>query len=312
MITQQMQNVIIGSLTITPSEVRKFYKSIPEDSIPYINTQYEYRQIVRYPPYSEESIFEVKERLLELRRRILDGENFATLAVLYSEGPSAPRGGEIGYLGKSELDPAYAKAAFSLKKGGISSIVESEFGYHIIQLIDRNNDRVNTRHILLKPKSSPEAQQETRTKLDSIATLIRLDTISFEHAARLTSQDEKSAINGGLVVNQQTATTRFELDQLDPTENRIIKNLKAGEISEPFKSVDENGKDVYKIIKLVNKIEPHRANLEQDYNEIQLMAKARKQDRIVSNWINEKISETYISLGNTHRQCEFSREGWKE
>ena len=184
-ITRQMQSTITGEVTVTPSEIREYYNDLPRDSIPYIDSKVELSQITRYPPVDEAAIFEVKQTLLDLRRRILDGEKFSTLAVLYSEGPSASQGGEIGFMGKGELDAEYAKAAYSLKAGGVSTIVESSFGYHIIQLIERREERVNTRHILMKPKVKSEAIRATTRKLDSIATLVRTDSVDFDLAARM-------------------------------------------------------------------------------------------------------------------------------
>ncbi|HYX08810.1 MAG TPA: peptidylprolyl isomerase [Bacteroidales bacterium] len=309
-ITQQMQRNIVGEVSVTPSEVKEFYHSLPKDSIPYINSKVEVSQILRYPPYGDQAVYDVKQRLLELRKRIMNGEDFATLAILYSEGPSAPKGGDIGYLGKGELDPAYAKAAFSLKKGGVSTIVESAFGYHIIQLVDRKDDKVHTRHILMKPKVSPQAILETKNKLDSIATLVREDSMTFDIAAKRFSQDKNTFMNGGVVVNQKTGDTRFEMDDFSPEEYRAIRNLNPGDISEPFETTDENGKKVYKIVKLRTRTEPHRANLKEDYMYLQDMAIAHKKQEILANWIAEKRKETYISIDDSFKNCPFLKSGW--
>ncbi|MGC9344374.1 MAG: peptidylprolyl isomerase, partial [Bacteroidales bacterium] len=201
MITQQMQGEITGDVTITPSEVKNYYNEIPPDSIPYIDALVQVQQVVVYPPLGEQAVFEVKERLLELRKRIMEGESFETLAILYSEGPSAANGGDIGFMGRGELDPAYATAAFSLKDGGISKIVESDFGFHVIQLVERRDDRVRTRHILMKPKISMDARNKAISRLDSIADFIRLDSLTFDQAARFYSEDKKTAMNNGLMVN---------------------------------------------------------------------------------------------------------------
>lgn len=310
-ITQKMQGEIVGSLSATPAEVRKFYNRIPEDSLPRVNSQVEVSQIVIYPPLAEEAVFSVKERLLDLRKRIIAGEDFTTLAVLYSEDPgSSPRGGEIGFLGKGELDPAYAKTAFSLKEGSVSTIVESEFGYHIIQLIERQGDKVNTRHILLKPKVTAEASRKTLNKLDSITQLIRTDTLTFKAAARYYSQDEKSRVNGGVRVNPANQTTRFEMDEFQPAEFRVIRQLKVGEISEPFETVDEKGKKVYKIVKLTSQTKPHVANLEEDFNMLKEMTLMQKQQQIVENWVEEKKENTYIRIDDSFGNCGFER-NWK-
>jgi peptidyl-prolyl cis-trans isomerase SurA len=309
-ITRQMQGTVTGDVAVTPSEIRDYYNSLSRDSIPYIDSKVEISQIVQYPPVDETAVFEVKQTLLDLRRRILDGEKFTTLAVLYSEGPSASKGGEIGFMGKGELDAEYAKAAFSLTAGGVSTIVESSFGFHIIQLIERREDRVNTRHILMKPKVKPESIRATTRKLDSIATLVRTDSLDFALAARIYSQDDKTKVNGGIMVNPATNATTFTLDELQPAEFIALRDLNVGEITEAFKSEDENGKEVYKIIRLRNRSSPHRANLTEDYMVLQEMALNQKKQEVFQEWIIEKIGETYIRVDNSFAGCQFSREGW--
>ncbi len=317
LLTEKMQRDVIGEINVTPSEVKKFYKNLHEDSIPDIESEIQYRQVLLYPPKNEEAVLDVKERLLELRQRILNGESFSTMAVLYSEGPSATQGGELGYMARGSLDPAYAKAAFSLKKGGISKIVESEFGFHIIQLIDRRDDKVNTRHIIMKPKVTPEDIERAMSKLDSIATLVQNDSISFKMAARYFSQDEDTYLNGGIVINQNQqsmnfGSSSFHLDDLPPTEFNVIRDLEVDELSRPFQSVDDKQKKVFKIVKLISKTDPHVANLEQDYNLLKNMAKQMKQQELIQNWIAEKLKSTYISIDESYGNCNFSMEGWKQ
>ena len=309
-ITRQMQSTITGDVTVTPSEIKEYYNGLSKDSVPYIDSKVELSQIVQYPPVDEDAIFEVKQTLLDLRRRILDGDKFTTLAVLYSEGPSASKGGEIGFMGKGELDAEYAKAAFSLKAGGVSTIVESSFGYHIIQLIERREERVNTRHILMKPNVKPEAIRATTRKLDSIANLVRTDSVEFDLAARIYSKDVNTAVNGGIMVNPATNTTAFTMDELQPAEFIAIRDLKVGEITEAFKSEDENGKEVYKIIRLRNRSSPHRANLKDDYIVLKEMALGMKKMEVFQLWIDEKIEETYVNVDNSFAGCQFSRKGW--
>ena len=191
MLTDKMRNELTGSISVTPSEVKSFYKSLPQAEIPYVESEVEINQIFVYPKYGEKAVFEMREKLLAIRQRILDGENFATLAVLYSEDPgTATRGGDVGWSAKAELDPEYAKAAFGLKKGSVSKIVESSFGYHIIQCIDRTEDRVQTRHILMKPKLTPEEKKEAYARIDSILFLIKSDSLTFEQAAMMYSEDK--------------------------------------------------------------------------------------------------------------------------
>ena len=309
-LTRRMQGTISANVTVTPSEVKDYYNSLARDSIPFIDSKIEISQITMYPEVKEEAVFETKQQLLDLRKRILEGEKFTTLAVLYSEGPSAPKGGEIGFMGKGEMDPAYAKAAFSLKEGGISTIVESSFGFHIIQLIERREDRVNTRHILMKPRIEPESITNTTKKLDSLARLIRSDTVSFELAARVWSQDKNTAVNGGIMVNPLDNTTEFGMDDLQTAEFVALRDMNIGEITDPFKTEDENGKEIYKIMLLQNRTRPHRANLKDDYMVLKQMALEEKKFDAYLLWLDEKIEDTYIMIDNSFAGCEFNKEGW--
>jgi peptidyl-prolyl cis-trans isomerase SurA len=240
----------------------------------------------------------------------MEGEDFGTLAVLYSEDGSAPNEGEIGFMAKAELDQEYAKAAFSLKVGGISKIVESEFGYHLIQLIARKDDRVNTRHILMKPKISLDARQKAISKLDSIADLIKKDSITFEKAVRLYSQDKNTVLSNGLAVNPATNSSKFELKQLDTKDYLAVRDMKPGDLSNPYESVDDKGKTLYKIVMLKSKSLPHKANLEQDYLLIQSKAMEEKMNKTVDAWIREKQAETYIYIDPAISACEFISKGW--
>ena len=310
-LAQQMKGEIVKNLSVTPSEVRSFYKSIPPDSLPYVDAQVEISQIELYPPSNETAILEVREKLLSLRQRIIDGENFATLAVLYSEDPgSASKGGDIGYATKAGLDPEYAKAAMALKPGQVSKIVESAFGYHIIQLIDRSGDRIHTRHILMKPKIALEDKLKTKERLDSILTLIRTDSIKFDMAALRYSMDEETRLNGGKVVNPQTGTSKFELNQFDTRDYIIINNLSPGQLSDSYESFDNKGNVVYKIVKLTNRTNPHVANVRDDYSMFKQMALQKKQNEIVENWIKDKIKTTYIKIDDKYKDCDFHIKGW--
>ncbi len=310
MLMRMMQSEITTGITVTPAEVKSFYKSLPEDSIPFIDSEVEISQIVIYPSTSEEAVFQVKERLLGLRERIVQGENFATLAVLYSEGPSSSRGGDIGWASKSDLDPAYTKAAFALKEGQVSKIVESSFGYHIIQLMDRTEDRIHTRHILMKPKISAEEKERAVSRLDSIVKLIRIDTLTFERAAVYFSQDEDTRMNGGIRVNPYTGNRRFQLDQFETKEHYIIRNLKIGEISDSFEATDDKGKHVYKVVQLISKTEPHKANIKKDYELLKNMTMQYKQNEIIDDWVQDKIGNTYIKINEPYNTCTFRLKGW--
>lgn len=311
-LSNKMQNNIIGTIEITPSEVKNFYKKFPKDSVPIINTQVEIGQIAAYPPFTEKAVAEVKDKLLDLRKRIIAGERFASLAVLYSEDPgSASHGGEIGFSKKSALDAEYAKVAFGLTTPGeVSRIVESEFGYHLIQLIERKGDMVNTRHILMKPKADPESVTKIMHLLDSIAGLIRKDTIKFEKAVLKYSMDVDTRLNRGLQINPKTGDTRFEMDQVTGPDLYAIKKLKPGEISDPIESHDQKGKVFYKILSLRALYPAHPANLKDDNNVLQEMAKNAKRQSILDEWLSEKIKTTFIHIDDSFKGCDFRSKDW--
>jgi peptidyl-prolyl cis-trans isomerase SurA len=305
MITQQVQQSIVGDVQITPSDVKSYFRSIPKDSIPYIESEVKIARIIAYPPADENAVFEVRERLLELREQIMNGKSMSTLAILYSDDPSATTNfGEIGFRSKSELDPAYVEAAWSLKEGQVSKIVESSFGYHIIQSIERRGDRLNTRHILLQPKINAAAKAQALAKLDSIRTLIKADSMTFHIAAIKDSEDEKTRANGGLVVNQMNQAATFKYDELDTKDYYVIREMEVGDISTPYESQDDNGKLCYKIIKLISRTEPHRANLQQDYLLLQNMAMQEKQNEVMNQWFEEKKKKTYISIDKSFEECD--------
>lgn len=312
LLMQRMQSEIVKNISITPKEVKEFYNNLEKDSIPLVDSEIELSQIVRYPTSNEEQVFDVRKKLLDLRQRIMNGENFETLAVLYSEGPSASRGGDIGWNGKAELDPAYTKAAFALKKGQVSKIVESSFGYHLILLEDKTQDRIKTKHILMKPKISYEEKQKVQNKLDSLVRVIRLDSVDFETAAMYVSQDDDSRLNGGLRVNPKTLNTKFHIDDFSSKEYYIIRNLEIGEISQPFEAVDDKGKVVYKVFKLQSRSEPHRANLKQDFDLLKNMAIADKRNKLVDEWIKSNIEKVYFRIEAPYSDCQFRIKSWKK
>jgi peptidyl-prolyl cis-trans isomerase SurA len=309
---QRMRSQITTDANITPSEVRKFFNSIPPDSIPNIDAEVEINQILIYPSSSQSAIFEVKEKLLGLRERIVNGENFATLAVLYSEDGSAPKGGDVGWAAKADVDPAYSKAAFALKKGQVSKIVESAFGYHIIQLLDRTEDRVHTRHILMKPKITFIEKENAESRLDSILQLIRIDTLTFEKAAVIFSMDEDTRMSGGAKINPARGNTKFKLSDFENREYYVLQGLKVGEFSEPFESIDDKGKVVFKSIRLKSKSEPHKANLKQDYDLIKQIALQKKELEIVDAWVAEKLQNTYVEINDPFKDCSFRIKEWSK
>jgi len=305
LLAQQVQNNIISPVTITPSEIRSYFKSLPTDSIPLIKTHYTIAEIVKKPPISVEEKLRVKEKLLELRKRILKGESFATMAILYSEDPgSAKKGGELGFYGRGQLYPEFEAVAFKLKEGEISNVVETEAGYHIIQLIERKGDYVNVRHILLVPKVSSADLLKARNQLDSIARLIRSDSITFEQAVeKFSDADDKNS--GGLLINSYTGGTVFEPEQLDPQVSFTIEKMKVGEISNAVPMKTEDQKDAYRILLLKEKTEPHRASMKKDYAQIEQWALKIKQSETIDKWINEKVKDTYVKIKKEYQKCPF-------
>jgi len=311
MLMQKMQGEITGNVKITPTDVKKFYESLPTDSIPLVNSQVEYLQIVKFPPYTEQSIYQVKQELLGLRKRVLDGEKFSTLAYLYSEdATSARNGGEIGLMSKGELDPDYAKVAFGLKMNAVSNIVETQFGYHIIQLIGKSDDRVNTRQILKKPRATDQEIKLALSRLDSIVTFIKADSFKFEQAALYFSDDKNSRLSGGKVVNPLNGSTKFEFEQLPQEDYYVLKKLKVNEISVPFMSKDENKKDVFKVIKLISRTEPHKANLKDDYQLLQELSLQVQKQKVLMEWVKEKQKVTYMRIDDSYKSCKFKSDGW--
>jgi peptidyl-prolyl cis-trans isomerase SurA len=309
-LTQLMQMKLMKDAPISPADVDRFYKSTPKDSLPVIPDQYLIRQIVINPPAGDAK-FEVREQLLSLRERIMNGEKFSTLAVLYSEDPSARRGGELGLMSAQDFVPAFADAALSLKPGQVSQIVETEYGFHIIQMISKEgNDMFNCRHILMKPKFDSDKRQVSFNKLDSIADLVRKDSMTFAVAAQRFSQDITTNLNGGLVVNENTLSPYFEKDMLSPADYNVLRDMKPGDISQPFEAVDKKGNTQYKIIQLEKLIPSHTANINDDYTVIQNIAKQGRRTEDLDKWIKQKQVYTYIRIDPMFSECTFQREGW--
>ena len=311
-LTQQMQGKIVGEVLVTPRDVELYYNTMSADSFPMIPDQFVIQQIAKYPPTGSEARYMVREKLLELRERVLKGDKFATLAVMYSEDPgSAKRGGQLGLSPRDQWAKPFADAAWSLKVGQVSQIVETEFGYHIIQCIEEQGDLRDLRHILMRPKFSAEMQQQVSLHLDSVATLIRSDSVTFERAVFRYSEDKNTRLNGGYVVNPQTQSVRFEKDQLVPTDYNMLRNMKVGDVSAPFASKDVSGNEIYKIIKLKELIPAHRANLAQDYMVIHSEAKNKKQMEVFEAWIQRRIKSAYIFIA-PNMECKLERDWIKK
>ena len=302
---EKVQNEIMGKITITPSEVRDMFRKMPKDSLPTVNTEYEIAQIVKKPPISIDEKLAVKEQLYKVRKRILDGERFSTLAVLYSEDPgSAKKGGELGFYGRGELYPEFEAVAFSLKDGEISEIVETEAGFHVIQMIERRGEFINVRHILLTPKVSPESLEKAHKQLDSIANLIRKDSITFEEAVKRFSDDENK-MNGGIIINQYTGSNMFEAEDLDQQMAFVIDKLEVGAISNPVPMKTDDNKDAYRLLTIKRKTLPHKANLKEDYNRIQAWALQQKRAKAIEDWVADKSAKAYIRIDEKYANCGF-------
>ncbi len=312
LLMQEMQQKITGSLKVTPKDINHFFMSIPSDSLPAIPAQIELSQIIIEPVVTFEAKRAAKEKLLGYRKRIVEkGDDFTTLASLYSEDPgSAAKGGELGFMSRSGLVKEFADVAFKLQVGEVSNIVETEFGYHIIQLIEKRDDEANLRHILVVPKVAADAKLAAKNKLDSIATAIRIDSMTFAVAALIYSTDKNTKNNGGIMVNPYTGDTKFEQNQIHPSISYVVKNLKVGEISAPFATINERGREVYALIKLMKQTPAHTANLQSDYKMIQDMALQKKSEEVVKKWVAEKIKTTYIKIDDLYKSCKFEEKTW--
>ena len=311
---QKMQQKLIGDIKITPAEVRRYFKDLPQDSVPYIPTQVEVQIITLQPKIPLDEIEDVKRRLREYTDRVNKGEmDFSTLALLYSEDKgSAMRGGEIGFKGRGELVPEYANVAFNLQDPKkVSKIVESEFGFHIIQLIEKRGDRINTRHILLKPKVNEKDLTSARARLDSIADDIRKNKFSFDEAASIISHDKDTRNNHGLMPNPQTNTSKFEMQQLPQEIAKVVDGMNVGEISKAFTMVNEkDGKEVCAIVKLKSRINGHKATITDDYQNLKEIVMDKRREEMLEKWIVEKQKHTYVRINDNWKNCSFKYPGW--
>lgn len=313
LIAQKMQQEIVGDIKLTPADVRNYYNQLPYDSIPYIPTTVEVQIITKEPKVPQKEIDDVKAKLREFTERITSGESsFSTLALLYSEDPgSRVRGGELGFMGRGQLLPEFANVAFNLQDPKkVSKIVETEYGYHIIQLIEKRGDRINCRHILMRPHVPAEAVDSALIGLDSIADNIRNAKYTFDQAAYYISDDKDTRLNNGLMPNPYDNTSRFEMQQLPQEVAREVDKLKVGEISDPFTMLDEKGKEVCAIIKLKSKIEGHKATLSDDYQRMKALVTEKLGEEKIKEWIKEKLKTTYVRIDPEWRNCEFKYEGW--
>jgi len=300
LIAEKMSNTISGEIKLTPAEVRQFYTTIPQDSLPLIESEVELQQLVKKPTYSSEAKAEAKEFLETIRQRVLKGESMSMLARLYSEDPgSAREGGFYANIGRGQFDPAFESVMFRLKSGEISTIFESAYGYHFVELVQRKGELVDVRHILIVPKITNEDFLRSRKQLDSLYTEINAGTITFEEAVKRFSDDAETKQNGGLMINPANATTKFDneiLSQLDKNLIATLNSMKVGDISKPMQFTGNDGKPGFRILKLKNRIDPHKMNLTDDYQRISTMATNNKKQQMIGEWIKRRSKITYIKL----------------
>lgn len=312
---RQVQQDLTKNVKATPSDVRRFYDALPKDSVPFIPLQVQVQILTLNPVIPRQEIEDIKARLRDYSDRVTRGESeFSTLAILYSDDTeSAKRGGEIGFMGRGHLDPEYAAVAFNLndpKK--VSKIVESQYGYHIIQLIEKRGDRINTRHILLQPKVSENDLVEAVNRLDSLRTdMVDNKKFTFEEAVGIISQDKDTRNNRGQMVNQQTGTPQFEMAQLPQEVAKQVAGLEVGEISKPFVMIDPKlNREVVAIVKLSSRTPGHKANITEDYQTIKDLYENAQRQKILVEWLDKKIKDTYVRIEPGWRDCEFVHSGW--
>ena len=312
---QGMQQKLVKDITVTPAEVRRYFQNVPQDSLPFVPTEVEVQIITQQPRIDQEEINRIKEELRDYTERVNKGEtSFQTLARMYSEDPgSARRGGELDYTGRGMLDPAFANVAFGLTDPKrVSKIVESEFGFHIIQLIDKRGDKIKVRHILRKPVVSDEAVQKSLSRLDSIRTDIVEGKFPFEAAASVISDDKDTRNNNGLMANftEEGRTSRFKLADLPPEVAKAVDVLQVGEISKPFQMVNERGKTVCAIVKLKSRSEGHKATITEDFQVMKNVVLEKRREECLHQWVVNRIKSTYVRVNDRYRNCQFEYEGW--
>lgn len=308
-----MRQKIVGDIKVSPSLVRRYIESLPQDSVPFIQEQVEVQIITAEPPIDIDEIDRIKDELRGYAERVNNGEtSFSTLALLYSEDPgSARRGGELGFTGRGQFAPEFATVAFNLTDPSkVSKIVETEYGYHIIQLIDKRGDRVNVRHILRKPVVSSQSIKKMMLSLDSLAREIRKDSISFEEAVAACSFDQETNNNYGIMYNKKTGASRFQLQDLPVDVARVVDGLDVGEISSPFTMKLDNGKTICAIVKLKSRIDAHKANVKDDYETLKEMYMNKLGEQRTNEWIREKQRGVYVRLSGDAKKEDFKYPGW--
>ncbi|WP_439881397.1 foldase protein PrsA [Pontibacter sp. MBLB2868] len=304
MIMERMQQQIAGKVKVTPKEIKKYFNTIPTDSLPYFSSEVELGQIVKYAQVSKQQKQAAREQLEAIRQRILAGEDFATLAKKYSQDPgSAQAGGELGFFKKKELVPEYEAAALRLEPGQISNVIESQFGFHLIQLIERKGQEFNTRHILIKPATATVDVKEASVALDSIRTLILNDSLTFAKAAKEFSDDKNTKDTGGMITSRSTGSMYIPMDQVDPAMFFVIDTMQVGEISKPVPFRTDDGQEAVRILYLKSKSKPHLANLQDDYQKIATAALNEKKGKAIDSWFRKNIETVFIEIDPEYQDC---------
>jgi len=311
-LSQRMQSNITSSVNITPKEVKSFYQELENaENLPIIPTKFQISQIVKVPEINSNEKSRIRKKLISFRNRINNGEDFKVLATLYSDDTeSAKNGGELGFVNRGDLVPEFESAAFSLKGNEISEVIETKFGYHIIQLIDKRGESINVRHILMKPKISSVSLLEAKNQLEKVESLINDGILNFEDASKSHS-DDVSKNNGGLLINPQTGSSLFTIDQLSPDIRYVVEKMNEGDMSSISQYIMSDGMKAYRIIKINRKIDEHKANLVDDFTQINDVALNTKKQNKISKWIEQKISNTYIRLTEDIADCETLKK-WKK
>ena len=310
---QQMQQKITKDITATPNDVREYFNTIPADSVPYIDAEMEVAQIVRIPPVNDAEKKAVKAQLEEYRKAIVDGGDFAVYAALYSQDNStAKKGGDLGFFERGMMVPEFEAAAFNLKPGEVSPVIETKFGFHILQLIERKGEQIDVRHILLQPKISDEDLRRSVDFLDSIRSRIVLGSITFEEAAEKISDDEDTRYNGGLLINPETGTAHLSPDKMDRLLFFQVDTMPLNTVSQPLLMTTTEGKTAYRLVIVKSKSQPHKANLKDDYQKIQEVALSEKQNKAMSDWIDKKSKSTYIQINDTMNGCSTLKHWFKQ
>jgi peptidyl-prolyl cis-trans isomerase SurA len=305
-LSQRMEAEITSNVRITPAEVRRYFNNLSPDSIPVVDSEMELAQIVLMPQVDPEEIAETKKRLGEIRERVLKGESFSTMAILYSEDPgSARKGGELGFYGRGELYPEFEATGFGLRPGEISEIIETQAGYHFLQMIERRGEQINVRHILMMPKIAPSQLAKARSRLDSIKNIITSEEMTFAEAA-LKFSDDPGKMSGGMMINPYTNTTRFKNDEIEPNLFFVVDKLEEGQITNPVPMMTDEGKQAFRIVKVEERIDAHAATLEGDYDYIQQIALNIKKMNVVRDWVNQKVNSTYILINDEFTSCNFT------